>query len=65
MSSPLLFMAAGAAQGYANAKNAETERQNKVGFAVIQAEMENNFRERLAERQAQYGVERDRLKQLM
>lgn len=61
---PLLgFMAASAANQYAQMKNAETDQQNKMGFAIIQAEMENNFRQRLAERQHELGIERDRVKQ--
>ena len=57
------FLGAGAANSYAQMKNAETDQQNKMGFAIIQAEMENSFRERLAERQHNLGIERDKLKQ--
>lgn len=63
------FLAAGAAGGYAEAKNRETETRNRIESAVILREMEQEYQDRAAERAAkadeikyQRDVERDDIK---
>lgn len=46
-------LAAGAAHGYAKAKNAETELNQKVGLAIIGAEYEDLFKQRVEARKTQ------------
>lgn len=46
----LSFMAAGAASGYATAKNAQTEQRNKLEMLLIQQDMQEMYQQRRDER---------------
>lgn len=56
------FLAAGAAQNYMNAKNAETDRLNQAQLALFSKEMDQAYQERLAETQAKHNMVRDEQK---
>lgn len=50
MSGLLGFLAAGAASGYATAKNAQTEQRNKLEMLLIQQDMQEMYQQRRDER---------------
>jgi hypothetical protein len=56
------FLASGAAQGFAQAKNAETEAKNRIGSIILQEEVRQMYDERLAERTANNNIIRDGIK---
>lgn len=59
------FLAVGAANQYASAKNAETEHLNKMAFSLFDKEVDDLYQQRRDERTARYQAENDKNKFMM